>query len=256
MRDSQSLIPNPDLDAEVRRHDEDRWLASRFAPTEVRARLVAIYAVNHEIARTADVVTQPALGDIRLAWWREALVELAAGKEPRAHPTLQAFTAAARHAALSFEAWERLIEARARDFEAEPFATWVDLETYVDATAGGVMRLAIAACGDKSGACEPLVRAAAQAWGCVGLLRAEAHWRARGRSWSPREGGGAEALRARAESALAQMRAERLPAQVFPAIGYVALAPMYLRALARGRGELPLLQRQFKLIAAAATGRV
>ena len=55
-----------DLDADVRRHDEDRWLASRFAPADVRARLIAIYALNYEIARTAEVVSTPALVEIRL----------------------------------------------------------------------------------------------------------------------------------------------------------------------------------------------
>ena len=64
------------LDDLVRRVDEDRWLASRFAPADVRARLIALYAVNYEIARTAEVVREPGVGDIRLAWWRDALAEI------------------------------------------------------------------------------------------------------------------------------------------------------------------------------------
>jgi hypothetical protein len=38
-----------DLDTLVRRVEEDRWLAARFAPPLVRERLIAIYAVNYEI---------------------------------------------------------------------------------------------------------------------------------------------------------------------------------------------------------------
>ena len=82
-----------DLSDLVRRADEDRWLASRFAPADARRRLVAIYALNYEIARTADVVTQAALGDIRLAWWREGIAEVFDAKPVRAHPALEAFDA-------------------------------------------------------------------------------------------------------------------------------------------------------------------
>jgi phytoene synthase len=243
-----------DLDKQIRHNDEDRWLASRFAPADVRARLVAIYALNHEIARTAETVSQAAIGDIRLAWWREALAEIASGKPPRAHPILQAIFA--RDAAAP--AWERLIAARGRDLDAQPFATWAELEDYLDATAGGVMRVAIAICGVDPGTQEPFVRAAAQAWGCVGLLRAETHWRAKGRTLLPLEGGTLDDLAERARRASGDKRAlsAKLPAAAFPAGGYVALASSYLRAHAHGREATPLLLRQLRLIAASATGRL
>lgn len=247
----QSPISNPELDADVRRHDEDRWLASRFAPAEARARLAAIYALNHEIARTADVVSQAAIGDIRLAWWGEALAEVAAGKTARAHPLLQALLPA--DAASPY--WERLIDARGKDLDAAPFASWGELETYLDATAGGVMRLAAHACGVDPAAHASLIETAAQAWGCVGLLRAEAHWRAKGRALLPREGGALNDLAARAERAIAMLGAQVMPAALFPAIGYAALASGYLRAHQHGNAGPPLLLRQFRLIAASATGR-
>ncbi|MBC8107455.1 MAG: squalene/phytoene synthase family protein, partial [Anaerolineae bacterium] len=64
-----------DLGTLVRRVDEDRWLASRFAPAPVRERLIALYAVNYEIARLSETVREAPLGDIRLEWWRSALSE-------------------------------------------------------------------------------------------------------------------------------------------------------------------------------------
>jgi phytoene synthase len=243
-----------ELDSQVREHDEDRWLASRFAPADARSRLIAIYAVNEEIARTPEVVTQAALGDIRLAWWREAIEEVERGGQARAHPALQAYARATQSMSIPSGVFERLIAARAKDFDAAPFADWSNLEDYLDATAGGVIRLAIAACGQQAD--EGIVRAAAQAWGCVGLLRAEGYWRARGRSWAPRQAGGAADLKQRAHAAIADVHGRSFAAAVFPALGYVALAAMYLRALERGGSEPLLLQRQFKLIAAAATGRV
>jgi phytoene synthase len=252
----QSLIPNPELNSLVRRVDEDRWLASRFAPADVRARLIALYAVNHEIARTAEVVTQPALGALRLAWWREALAEIAAGKPPRAHPALQAYASAAPDMPSALRYWELVLDARACDLEAAPFSVWADLEAYIDNTAGNVMRMALTVCGDDQTPAE-LVRVAARAWGYMGLVRSAPGWGARGRSALPREGGSIESMVERAHAAHQSARnLGPLSAVAFPAMGYVALIPGYLRALRHGRIERPLLQRQLRLIAASATGRV
>jgi 15-cis-phytoene synthase len=247
-----------DLDTQVRHHDEDRWLASRFAPADVRARLIAIYALNHEIARTADVVSTPGIGAIRLAWWREALSELAEGKPARLHPTLQTYAATHRDVRAPLHSWEILIETRACDFESAPFREWADIEAYIDNTAGSVMRMGLAACGDDQTPLE-LAAMASRAWGYVALLRAAPSWAARGRSVLPREGGAMEEMRERARVAYLLARAparEHLAATGFPAVGYVALVPGYLRGLKRGRIERPLLAKQFKLIAAAATGRL
>jgi len=246
-----------DLDQLVRRVDEDRWLASRFAPAAVRERLIAVYAVNYEIARTAEIVSEGALGDIRLEWWREALAEIGDGKPPRPHPALVAL-----HGTLKRREWattfEGIIAARSKDLEPAPFMTWDALESYIDATAGGVMRLALEACDGLDGEAEAVVLPAARAWGYAGLLRAAPYWRAKGRSAVPHQGGSAEAMLGRARRYYEQARplARGLPSNVFPAIGYIALLPGYLRALARGRHETPAFVRQAALVAASATGRV
>jgi len=62
----------------------------------------------------------------------------------------------------------------------------------------------------------------------------------------------------RAFGAYANARAEAqaLPSAAFPAVGYLALTPGYLRALERGETTQPLILRQVKLIAASARGRL
>jgi len=244
-----------DIDTLVRRVDEDRWLASRFASAQVRARLRAIYAVNYEIARTAETVSEAGIGQIRLAWWREALQEIAQGAAPRAHPVLEAYAAAAAEGSMPAAAWDAMIDARELDLEAAPFASWSDVDAYLDATAGNVMRLALAACGaprEERGLVEP----AAWAWGYVGLLRAQPAWKARGREILPRENGSVEKMMARADQAHLAARAMTVTSVAFPAFGYVALAPVYLRGLRRGQTSEPLFSRQLRLVAAAATGRI
>lgn len=244
-----------DLDALVRRVDEDRWLASRFAPPKTRARLTALYALNYEIARTPETVREPQLGLMRLAWWREAIAEMHGGAPPREHPALAAYARALAETPFAAPLWDGLIDARAQDLEAAPFSTWSDLEVYVDATAGALAGMAMQACGAAPDG--EFARAVGRAWALCGLLRAEPAWRERGRSPAPAEGGGLEEMRARAHDALARLRALPAPSETaFPAVGYAALIPGYLRRLSQDRRETAQLTRRFALVRAAATGRL
>src|SRR5580693_2208603 len=101
------------LDAEVRGADPDRWLASRFiGDADARADVIALYAFNHELARIAETVREPLMGEIRLAWWREALDEIFAGAAPRRHPVVDALSLAVRRRNLARAPLEAMVEAR------------------------------------------------------------------------------------------------------------------------------------------------
>lgn len=246
-----------DLDTLVRRVDEDRWLASRFAPAEVRARLIALYAVNYEIARVAEIAREPGLGAIRLQWWREAIDELFEGGPPRAHPALAALKPVIEEAPLRRDRFHRILDARLLDFEATPFSDSADFSEYINDTAGELMRLAIEACGVEvtSGSMQTFVARGAYRWAVTGILRSEQVWRARGRDLSP-PGQTSQSLfdMLKAEGAAREL-SRMLPARVFPAVGYVALVSAYLGQTAV-RQTLPLLKRQLRLIVASATGRI
>ena len=73
----------------ARETDPDRSIAASFAPREARADLFALYAFNAELARVAELVSEPGLGAIRLQWWREA-IERAANGEASGHPVADA----------------------------------------------------------------------------------------------------------------------------------------------------------------------
>lgn len=243
------------FEAEVRRVDEDRWLASRFAPSETRAKLCAIIALNHAIASIGDVRREPTLGVMRLAWWRERLEDIACGAPVRAQPALSAFA----EAGLSVGAALAMLEARAADLEAAPFADWAQVERYLQHTAGNVFRLSFEACGVNLD--DDAINTLGMAWGFCGLARAEPYWRAQGRRIAPKEHVGplSPALieRARTHYCAARELVSGLEGAAFPAFGYVALAPGYLKRLERAHGDhTPLLLRQMRLIGAAATGRI
>ncbi len=77
---SAPLADAAEFDARLKRTDEDRWLATRYAPPDEREKLVAIYLLNQELQRTLHT-TEPMLGKIRVQWWRET-IEQVAGKAP------------------------------------------------------------------------------------------------------------------------------------------------------------------------------
>src|SRR5579875_635817 len=123
-----------DLDALVRRVDPDRWLASRFvSDAEARADLVALYALNYELSRAAEVASQPLIGEMRLAWWREALEEAFEGRPVRRHPVALALADAIRRRGLPRADLEALVDGRLRELDPWPLAE-AEVESHLNAT--------------------------------------------------------------------------------------------------------------------------
>ena len=53
----------------------DRYYAALFAPADARDDLIALAAFTGEIERIARQVSEAALGEIRVTWWRDAFLE-------------------------------------------------------------------------------------------------------------------------------------------------------------------------------------
>ena len=80
----------PDALAErVRAADLDRYLATLYAPATLRPALYALHALDLELLDVARSTSEPMIGLIRLAWWRDALERLDAAPPP-AQPLLEA----------------------------------------------------------------------------------------------------------------------------------------------------------------------
>jgi phytoene synthase len=235
------MDPSDDLDATVRRADPDRWLASRFiADADARADVIALYAFNIELARIAEAVREPLMGEIRLTWWREAVGELFAGRPARRHPVVEALALAIPRRALHAAPFEAMIDARFADLETEPFADLDAIERYLDATAGTLMALTLTTLGAaKTTVSGP----AGRAWGLAGLARLR-------RLPGSLEG---QILRQRVDEHLAAARTAGAgaPVSAFPAIAYACLARPY--AAGRTPSEL---EKRLRLTFAVLTGRV
>lgn len=146
--------------------DPERGLALSYAPREARAALAALFALDDALAALLASTREPALGQIRLAWWRERLEALDHAPPP-AEPVLTGLAAevlpkgvtGARLAGL-VEGWEVLILADALDDAA--------LVRFAEGRGGTLFALAGAALG--AGAGDRVIQAG-QGWALADLAR-------------------------------------------------------------------------------------
>ena len=152
----------------VARFDPDRAAIIAFQPAAARPGLHALHAFNLEVAHLGETASEPALGAIRLQWWRDALDEATSGRERR-HAVLQPLTAAIRRHDLPAACFRRLLDAREMDLEAAPPT---DLPAYARETGGTLTALAGQIVSGRPGS-EDI----GTAWALIGWLRAAAFFR-------------------------------------------------------------------------------
>jgi len=270
----------------VRSFDHDRFLSSLFVSEPVRSHLYALYAFNVEVARIAELVSDPMLGEIRLQWWREALDTAFAGDIPRAHPVAHALTEAIRARALPQHLFEALLDARAQDVSATPPATLTGLEQYAQGTSSGVMRLAAAMLSTDALDATALkaIDHAGVGMALVGLIRAIGFHAGRQRVFLPLDlleqhgltvqavlSGRVTAPLRRvihtvaecAAAHLQQARAVTLPREILPAVLPAALVKLYLPGILRNDFDpfqiaptVPGYRRQLRLLRVMLRGRL
>lgn len=173
----------------VRSDDRERYECALFAPKHVQLGLWALYAFNQEIAKTRENVSEPALGEIRLQWWRDVLDEIRAG-QVRDHPVVQAMAATLNEADI-LKRLEALIEAREQDLYDEGPADQPALEAYARAVGGMLAQTALAVSLKDTPDQALLDRAETlgSAWAMLGLVRAiPFHW-ASNRNYVPGDKG-------------------------------------------------------------------
>lgn len=156
----------------------ERALALSYAPRAGLAALEALLALDDALAQLLRTTREPALGQLRLAWWREALARLDSEAAP-AEPVLQALARevlpkGVRGASLVpiVHGWEVLVEEEALDRDA--------LRRFGEAR-GELFVVAGTAMGAAPD--DPLA-AAGQGWALVDLAR---HLRAAGEAAEARD---------------------------------------------------------------------
>ena len=269
------------LDDLVRRVDLDRYLSSLFAPAAPRRELNVLYAFNHEVAKTAETVSQPIAGQIRLQWWRDRIAELYRGVAVE-HPVVEALSGIITARNLPRDLFDELIDAREHDLEEAPFATIDEFEAYADATSGHVMRLAARILG-AADTFDVRARDLGIAYAITGLCRAVPYHATHRRLMLPVDrlvasgvsiedvfaGRGGERLQPllqdMAQRARDHLAAARgcVPRSVLPALLPAAVVPLYLRALTRpgfdvlrDSSEVGVHRRQLAMLGAMIRSRI
>lgn len=160
----------------VERGDPLRFTATMAAPVSLKGRLFALYAFNLEVARAPWVSAKPAIGAMRLQWWRDSLDDIARGALIRRHkivlPLAQYLSPG------DVERLDALIVARHRNLDPTPFSDDADLKAYLKATSGQLMVVASRLLGEGVDA---KAAEAGFAMGVASFLAAIPALRARGR---------------------------------------------------------------------------
>jgi phytoene synthase len=252
------------LAASARTSEPDRYLAALLAPAPARPGLLALAAFAAEIGNVPRLVRrEPAMGEIRLQWWRDALA--LPHTERTGNPVADAVRAAMLAHALPRELLDGPIDARAGELPGGSVADDDALREYLWKSEGTLFALGGRILANDA---EPGLNAAAdaagQVYGLARLLQRLPGTLARGRIPLPRtrlaaagvapdellSGSGAEGLggllaglraEARTHLVAARQHVARLPKGVRLAFLPLALVEPYLRALDRQRGD-PLRQ--------------
>lgn len=139
----------------------ERELALTYAPIDRRASLAALLGLDEALAALLRSTKEPAIAQIRLAWWRERLAELDFAAPP-AMPVLESLASdvvargiAGKRLVGIVEGWEVLIEADRLDRDA--------LLAFADKRGGGLFAVAAELLGARA---EPM---AGQGWAIADL---------------------------------------------------------------------------------------
>jgi phytoene synthase len=136
-----------------------------YAPASRRRALSALLRLDDRLANLVQTTSQPALGQLRLAWWREALARLDT-QPPPGEPVLQELAASVLPLGISgaslvpiVHGWEVLVEEIELDHDA--LRRFAEGRGQLFVVAGAVM---------KASARDPLATAG-QGWALADLAR-------------------------------------------------------------------------------------
>jgi phytoene synthase len=187
VREAQEATVNIDaVRSSARLNAPDRYYAALFAPAAVRDDLIALAAFDGEIARVGQIVSDAALGEIRVAWWRDALVGGGQASELSGNPVLDQFADVVRRHQLSHAALDAYFEAHMAALFADPPADDAALDESFRAIDGTPLAFALQILqGPLDAGANTLIDAAGRASGLTRVARTLPNALAAGRTPLP-----------------------------------------------------------------------
>lgn len=189
-----------DIDDETRRiartFAPDFYISALLCPPAARPGLVALAAFAGDVERIVLEVSDPALAEIRLQWWRDVVAAGVERDERSGSPLADQLVASLRGHGLTADVLAPMLDARVLDLYADPLLDEAALEAYLDHAYGTLFRVAARMLSsDRASipsvppqtvdAGSRLITAAAETYGRARLLCHTAAHLARGRSPFP-----------------------------------------------------------------------
>lgn len=242
----------------VRQADRDRYLCLLLTPQTRRAEISALYGFNAELAQIRERISDPAAGEVRLAWWEQVIDGIYTGEVINA-PVPQGLARAVEAGDIPRHTLLNMIEARRFDLFDDPMPDLNTLEGYLGETASALIQMsALVLAGYDALECAEVSGLAGVASGLAGVMRCLPVHRARGQCYVPvamlekqglqpshvlagRDGAEMELvlleLVAHAQRRLAEARksAAQVPEQALAAYLPVSLTEVYLNRLRKAR---------------------
>jgi phytoene synthase len=124
----------------LRANDRDRYFATLLLETRTRDALSALYAFNADVASIRERAREPAAGEIRLQWWRDALDGDGHGAV-RQNPLAEALLDTIAAYGLPVPELLRLLDARRFDLYDDPMPDVASFEGYAGETSSVLYQL-------------------------------------------------------------------------------------------------------------------
>ncbi|MGH1349752.1 MAG: phytoene/squalene synthase family protein [Methyloligellaceae bacterium] len=127
--------------SQLKLHSPDFYNSIFFAPADKRKALTALYAFAMELDKIPDSVSEPALGEIRLQWWRDTLEKCIKG-DLSGNPLADTLGEVIVAHNLPIVRIQEMIDARSFELSDDIFPDDIDLKIYLKKTYISMIRLA------------------------------------------------------------------------------------------------------------------
>ncbi|KAF5664151.1 phytoene synthetase ribosomal s6 [Fusarium heterosporum] len=164
---------------QLQNSDYDAHLIRRFVPSPVQDTYAALRALNLELVRLPELVSNPTIGAFRMKFWQESIDNTFAGRPPREpicillHKCLQDLEARDGNSSKkSIKFWiSRLIRTREKHMTNRPFGDLASLEEYAENTYSTLMYATLASLPLRSMHVDHLASHVGKACGITAVLR-------------------------------------------------------------------------------------
>jgi len=161
-----------------RKYDSPSYTLQTFIPAAARDAYLAIRAFNVDIARVADSVSNPAIGAMRMQFWRDNINRTFAGSPPKqpaavllAHALEDLGHRTGGKGRLSKPWFMKIISTREQYINNPPYPTITALESYAENTYSTLLYLTLSALPLTSITADHLASHIGKATGITAILR-------------------------------------------------------------------------------------